>query len=160
MLFTVFAGYGMPDLVGYYLLTVLACPFSPSQEVNADSIISYVLTPDVTGGWYTTIIGLSLIGLFMVLGTVAVTIVAGTLASALISTLVAALVAQSDAVTLLVVTQLVGVVVGGLAAAWTGAAVALLYIDVRIRTEHLDQALRSAAAAGLGRVNPPVQPGF
>ena len=95
-----------------------------------------------------------------VLGTVAVTMIAGAIASALLSTVVAALIAQADAVTVLVITQLVGVVVSGLAAAWTGAAVALLYIDVRIRTEHLDQALRSAAAADPGRINPPIQPGY
>ncbi len=95
-----------------------------------------------------------------VLGTIAVTMISGAVASAVISTLFAGLVAQSDAVTVLVITQLVGVVVSGLAAAWTGAAVALLYIDVRIRTEHLDQALRSAAAADLGRINPPIQPGY
>lgn len=88
-----------------------------------------------------------------VLGTVVVTMICGTIASALVATLVASLFAKSDVVTILVVTQLVGVVVSGLAAAWTGAAVALLYIDVRIRTEHLDQALRSAAAADQGRIN-------
>jgi hypothetical protein len=95
-----------------------------------------------------------------ILGTVAVTMIAGAVASALFSGVVAAMVAQSDAVTVLVITQLVGVVIGGFAAAWTGAAVALLYIDVRMRTEHLDQALRSAAAADLGRINPPGQPGY
>jgi hypothetical protein len=47
-----------------------------------------------------------------------------------------------------------------LAAAWTGAVVAVLYVDVRIRTEHLDQALRSAAAAERSRLNPPTQPGY
>ena len=95
-----------------------------------------------------------------ILGTVAITMIAGVMVSTIVTGLVAALVAQSDAVTVLIITQLVGVVVSGLAAAWTGAAVALLYIDVRMRTEHLDQALRSAAAADLGRINPPTQPGY
>ena len=95
-----------------------------------------------------------------VLGAVAVTMIAGGIASAVVASVVAALVAQSSVVTVLIITQLVGVVVSGLAAAWTGAAVALLYIDVRIRTEHLDQALRSAAAADQGRINPPMQPGY
>jgi hypothetical protein len=52
------------------------------------------------------------------------------------------------------------VVVGGLAAAWTGAVVAVLYIDIRIRTEHLDQALRYAAAQETGRINPTPQAGW
>lgn len=95
-----------------------------------------------------------------ILGTVAITMIAGVMVSTIVTSLAAALVAQSDAVTVLIITQLVGVVVSGLAAAWTGAAVALLYIDVRMRTEHLDQALRSAAAADLGRINPPIQPGY
>jgi hypothetical protein len=99
-----------------------------------------------------------------ILGTVAVTMIAGAVASVFVSFVVATLVAQSSPVTVLVITQLVGVVVGGLAAAWTGAVVALLYIDARMRTEHLDHTLRIAAAnlhapkpEGL---NPPVQPGF
>ena len=55
-------------------------------------------------------------------------------------------------------------ILSGVASAWTGAAVALLYIDARMRTEHLDHTLRIAAAntpapkpEGL---NPPIPPGF
>jgi len=89
-----------------------------------------------------------------ILGAVAVSMIAGALASTLVSTLVAAVAAQANSVTVLIVTQLVAVIVGGLASAWTGAVVALLYIDVRIRTEHLDQALRSAAAADRAGTSP------
>jgi hypothetical protein len=92
---------------------------------------------------------------------VAVTLLAGTVASAVVAAMAGAVVGQTGSVTGLVVSQLVSVLVGGLANAWTGAVIAVLYIDVRIRTEHLDQSLRAAAAADLiNRPVPPVQPGF
>ena len=71
----------------------------------------------------------------------------GSVASTLVASMAGALFASSSAVTSLIVTQLVSSAVSGLGAAWTGAVVAVLYIDIRIRTEHLDQALRRAAAA-------------
>ena len=89
-----------------------------------------------------------------ILGAVAVTIVSGSVAGAVVASLVGALVGDPGSVTELMVTQLVSALVSGLAAAWTGAVVAVLYIDVRIRTEHLDQALRAAAAADRARINP------
>lgn len=99
-----------------------------------------------------------------ILGTVAVTMIAGAVASAIISGIAAGLVAQESTVTVLVVSQLVAVVVSGVGSAWTGAAVALLYIDARMRTEHLDHTLRIAAANNPAPkpegLNPPTQPGF
>ena len=80
-----------------------------------------------------------------ILGAVALTLVIGTVAGAIGSGVVGALIGQAGTVTALVVSQFVAALLGGLAAAWTGAVVAVLYIDVRIRTEHLDQALRAAA---------------
>jgi hypothetical protein len=95
-----------------------------------------------------------------IIGAVALTLIAGTLASAVVSAVAGSAVGQAGSVTALVVSQLVSVLLGGLASAWTGAVIAVLYIDVRIRGEHLDQALRLAAAAELNRPVPPVQPGF
>ena len=83
-----------------------------------------------------------------ILGAVAVAMIVGAMASAIAAFIAGALVGAGEH------RHRAGrhptrrrSLVGGLAAAWTGAVVAVLYIDVRIRTEHLDQALRSAAAA-------------
>jgi hypothetical protein len=96
-----------------------------------------------------------------IVGAVALTLIAGTLASAVVSAAAGTIVGQAGSVTALVVSQLVSVLVGGIASAWTGAVIAVLYIDVRIRSEHLGQALRLAAAADLAnRPTPPVPPGF
>ncbi len=81
-----------------------------------------------------------------ILGAVAVTLVTGAVAGAIVSSFAGAVVGGTGTVTTLLVTQVVSVLVSGLAGAWTGAVVALLYIDVRIRTERLDQALWAAAA--------------
>jgi len=86
--------------------------------------------------------------------------IVGAIANAIAAFIAGALVGQASTGTALAVTEFVSVLVGGLAAAWTGAVVAVLYVDVRIRTEHLDQALRSAAAAHRARINPPTQPGY
>jgi hypothetical protein len=88
-----------------------------------------------------------------ILGAVAVTLITGAVAGAIVSSLVAAVVGGVGSVTTLLVTQVVSVLISGLAGAWTGAVTALLYIDVRIRNERLDQALW--AAAERARVNRP-----
>ena len=82
-----------------------------------------------------------------IMGAVAVTLISGSVAGAIVSSFAGAVVGGSGTAGTLVVTELVAVLVTGLANAWTGAVVAVLYIDVRIRSEHLDQALRVAAAA-------------
>ena len=123
----------VPGVIAY-LIWVLAAPVMVMERgsVGASLRRSALLTRGHRG---------------RILGAVAVSMIVGALAGAVVSTLVAAVVAQSDAVTVLIITQVVAVIVGGLTGAWTGAVVALLYVDIRIRTEHLDQALRSAAAA-------------
>ncbi|MET0966527.1 MAG: hypothetical protein ABWZ02_09035, partial [Nakamurella sp.] len=83
-------------------------------------------------------------------GAVIIAMLIGSVASTVVASMAGALFASSSAVTSLVVTQLVSSVVSGLGAAWTGAVVAVVYIEIRIRNENLDQALRRAAAA-----NPP-----
>lgn len=88
-----------------------------------------------------------------ILGAAAVTLIAGAVASAIASALAGYVVGGTSAVTALLITQVVAVLVGGIAGAWTGAVFALLYIDVRIRTEQLDRALW--AAANRSRVSPP-----
>lgn len=95
-----------------------------------------------------------------ILGAVAVTMVTGVVAGAVVSALVGGIVGSTGSISALVLSQFVSVLVGGVVAAWTGAVVAVLYIDIRIRTEHLDQALRYAAAADASRISPPVQPGY
>ncbi len=80
-----------------------------------------------------------------ILGAVAATLASGAVASAIVSSFAGAVVGGTGSVTTLLVTQLVAVLVTGLAGAWTGAVIALLYIDVRIRTEQLDRALWAAA---------------
>jgi hypothetical protein len=95
-----------------------------------------------------------------ILGAVAVTAIAGTLASAVMTTLVGGLAGATGSVSAFVLAQFVSVLVGGFFAGWTGAVVAVLYVDIRIRTEHLDQVLRIAAAADRARLNPPTPPGY
>lgn len=77
-----------------------------------------------------------------------VTLLAGVIAgisAAVLTTVVSSLFGTHDPTTLLLITQGIGAVVGAFTGAWTGAVVALLYIDVRIRSERLDYALRLAA---------------
>ncbi|MFN8197223.1 hypothetical protein [Nakamurella multipartita] len=77
-----------------------------------------------------------------------VTLLAGIISgftSTVITTVLSSVVSQSDPVSALLITQLIGTVVAAFTGAWTGAVIALIYIDIRIRTEHLDYALRIAA---------------
>ena len=80
-----------------------------------------------------------------IFGALALALLIGTVGGAIVTTVLSSLFGQHDAVTTLLITQGVGAVVGAFTGAWTGAVVALLYIDVRIRTERLDYALRLAA---------------
>jgi hypothetical protein len=130
-----------------YLILVLAAPVAVMERASVGASLrrSATLTRGHRG---------------RILGAVAVAMITGTIASAVAAFIAGVLVGQASSGTALVVTEFVSVLVGGLAAAWTGAVVAVLYVDVRIRTEHLDQALRSAAAAERSRLNPPTQPGY
>jgi hypothetical protein len=136
----------VPGVIAYLIL-VLAAPVAVMERgsVGASLRRSSTLTRGHRG---------------RILGAVALAMIAGTIASAFAAFIAGALVGQSSSGTALLVTEFVSVLVGGLAAAWTGAVVAVLYVDVRIRTEHLDQALRAAAAAERSRLNPPTQPGY
>lgn len=80
-----------------------------------------------------------------IFGALALALLISTVGGAIVTTVLGSLFGQHDAVTTLLITQGVGAVVGAFTGAWTGAVVALLYIDVRIRTERLDYALRLAA---------------
>jgi hypothetical protein len=130
-----------------YLILVLAAPVAVMERASVGASLrrSATLTRGHRG---------------RILGAVAVAMITGTIASAVAAFIAGVLVGQASSGTALVVTEFVSVLVGGLAAAWTGAVVAVLYVDVRIRTEHLDQALRAAAAAERSRLNPPAQPGY
>jgi len=130
-----------------YLILVLAAPIAVMERgaVGASLKRSAALTRGHRG---------------RIIGAVLVTMIVGVVAGAVASALIGGLVGQAGSVGTLVLTQFVSVLVGGVAAAWTGAVIAVLYIDIRIRAEHLDQALRQAAAAETGRVNPPIQQGW
>lgn len=95
-----------------------------------------------------------------ILGAVAVTMVAGTLVNAVVAALIGGIAGAAGSVGAFLLAEIVAVLVGGLFAGWTGAVVAVLYIDIRIRTEHLDQTLRIAAANDRARLNPPTLPGY
>jgi hypothetical protein len=130
----------VPGVVAYLVL-VFAAPAAVMERGSVSAALrrSSVLTRGYRG---------------RILSAVALTLIVGTLAGAAASAVTGGLVGQASSTTTLIVSQLVSVLVGGFAGAWTGAVVAVLYIDVRIRTEHLDQALRAAAAADQGRINP------
>jgi len=92
-----------------------------------------------------------------------VTLLAGIIAgfvSTVITTVLSSVFGQQDAVGVLLITQAVGTVIAAFTGAWTGAVIALLYIDIRIRTEHLDYALRIAAESDRrARIQAPGQAG-
>lgn len=94
-----------------------------------------------------------------IFGVVALAVLIGTLGGAVVTAVLGSLFGQHDPVTTLLITQGIGAVVGAFTGAWTGAVIALLYIDIRIRTERLDYALRLAAdldrKRGPGRDGPP-----
>lgn len=92
-----------------------------------------------------------------------VTLLAGVIAgiaSTIVTTVLSSVFGQQDAVTLVLITQAVGAVVAAFTGAWTGAVIALLYIDIRIRTERLDYALRIAAASDAQRARQQESGGF
>lgn len=81
------------------------------------------------------------------LGVIVLSLLIGGVITAVAQSLVRALAVSLSDVTALVISEAVAAVVAGLTASWTGAVVALLYIDVRVRTENLGPALRAYAAA-------------
>src|SRR6478609_1257808 len=101
-----------------------------------------------------------------IFGALVLALLIGTIGGAVVTTVASAPFGQQDAVAALLITQGIGAVVGAFTGAWTGAVVALLYIDVRIRSERLDYALRVAAASDRQRArqhpgggfNPPPAP--
>ena len=93
-----------------------------------------------------------------IFGALALALLIGTVGGAIVTTVLSSLFGQHDPVTTLLITQGVGAVVGAFTGAWTGAVVALLYIDVRIRTERLDYALRLAADLDRQRKSGPAGP--
>jgi hypothetical protein len=70
---------------------------------------------------------------------------------ALVSSAVQAAAGQLSAVGSLVLSDVVTVVISALTTSWIGAVIALLYIDIRVRTENLGPALRAFAAADRSR---------
>lgn len=123
----------VPGVIAY-LIWVFAAPAVVMEKASVSPALrrSVVLTRGHRG---------------RILGTVVLSMIIGAVASAVVSSIFGAILGATSTVTVLVVTQLVAVFVGGLTSAWTGAVIALLYIDVRIRGEHLGEALRWAAAA-------------
>ena len=95
-----------------------------------------------------------------ILGAVGLAMIIGFFLDVLASTLAGAIFGSADAVTALVISQGVTVLVAGLTGSFTGAVVAVLYIDVRIRSEGLADSLRMAAAADRLRVDPTVHRGI
>ncbi len=80
-----------------------------------------------------------------ILGAVVVTSIAGGVGGTALAGAVGAALGNSGTVGSQLITQLATSLVSGVAAAWTGCVIAVLYIDVRIRTEQLGQALGAAA---------------
>ena len=89
-----------------------------------------------------------------ILGAVALAMIIGFFVDVLASTVAGAIFGAVDAITALVITQGVSVLMAGLTGSFTGAVVAVLYIDVRIRSEGLADSLRMAAAADRLRGDP------
>jgi len=88
-----------------------------------------------------------------ILGAVALAMIIGFFLDVLASTVAGAIFGSVDAITALMITQGVSVLMAGLTGSFTGAVVAVLYIDVRIRSEGLADSLRMAAAADRLRGN-------
>lgn len=85
-----------------------------------------------------------LLGVMLLIVIIAVAI------EAVIANVIVGLVPNLSAVGGLVVGDIVTALVSAVTGSWTGAVLALLYVDIRLRTENLGQALR-AHAARLGR---------
>lgn len=90
------------------------------------------------------------------LGVLLLSLLIGGFIIAIVQAAVGAIAASLSAVAGLVLSEAVAAVVAGLTASWTGAVIAVLYIDVRVRTENLGPALRAYAAAQ--RPNPSAGP--
>jgi hypothetical protein len=95
-----------------------------------------------------------------ILGAVALAMIIGFFVDVLASILASAIFGSVDAVTALVISQSVGVLMAAVTGSFTGAVVAVLYIDVRIRSEGLADSLRMAAAADRLRIDPTVRRGI
>jgi hypothetical protein len=80
------------------------------------------------------------------LGVIVLSLLIGGFITGVAQALAGAVAGSASSVVALVVSEAVGAVVAGLTASWTGAVVAVLYIDIRIRTENLGPALRAYAA--------------
>lgn len=81
------------------------------------------------------------------LGVLVLSLLIGGLIVAVAQAAVGAVAVSTSPVTVLVLSEIVAAFVAGLTASWTGAVIAVLYIDVRVRTEDLGSALRAYAAA-------------
>lgn len=82
------------------------------------------------------------------LGASAAALLGGVVIDTVVSSLVLSLFSITDPTTSIVVQQGVGVVVGAVTGAWFATVVALTYIDARMRSEGLAEALGRAAARG------------
>ncbi len=136
----------VPGVIAYLVL-VLAAPVAVMERSGVQS--SMRRSAQLTHGHRGRI-----------LGAVAVAMIIGLLLDVLASSLASAIFGSVDAVTALVISQGVGVVMAGVTGSFTGAVVAVLYIDVRIRSEGLADSLRMAAAADRPRVDPTVHRGI
>ena len=142
----------VPGVLGYLVMALAASVVAMERSGVAESLKrSVVLTRGHRG---------------RIFGALVLALLIGTFGGAVVTTVASAPFGQQDAVAALLITQGIGAVVGAFTGAWTGAVVALLYIDVRIRSERLDYALRVAAASDRQRArqhpgggfNPPPAP--
>ncbi|MEP6559501.1 MAG: hypothetical protein ABJD68_00295 [Nakamurella sp.] len=151
VIFGVAVGVGLMVVVvpgiAAYLIWVLAAPVTVMERSSIGE--AFRRSAQLTRGHRGRIAGAVIIAMLI-----------SSVASTIVASLAGAIFASASAVTSLLITQLVSSVVGGLGTAWTGAVVAVLYIDIRIRSEHLDEALRSAAAAIPARPTGTEQPGI
>jgi hypothetical protein len=81
------------------------------------------------------------------LGVMVLSLLIGGLITAVAQALAGTLAASLSQTTALIVSEAVAAVVAAVTASWTGAVIAVLYIDTRVRTENLGAALRAYAAA-------------
>lgn len=115
-----------------YLILLLAAPIAVMERAGVGGALRR--SAELTRGHRGRFLGVTLLA----------GLIAGVI-GAVLTTVVSSIFFSNDPSTLFLITQGVGVVVAAFTGAWTGAVVALLYIDVRIRTERLDYALRLAA---------------